>query len=275
MLLARKFTKMRKQVLIVGLTLGLYACSPPEAKDYKAAQQEMAQGHHRLALSSLDRVIKRAPESDYAVKAARDGARIASLEVKDYKRAVGYYQSLVLHSKDPEERISAQKQLASTYFDQLQNYDKAIIELNKLIRDTESDVDIARYKLDIARANYYQNNFFQAHSELDELLKLHVDDSERFSAWVLKSNIHIALKEYPQAIEILKKITNTFPQKSLQENVYQTLAVCYEESDNFAEAIKTLESVKDKYTQPEYIEIRIKRLRERQKNRPGARGLRK
>lgn len=266
---------MRKQVLIVGLTLGLCACSPPEAKDYKVAQQEIAQGHYRIALSSLDRVMKRAPDSEYAVKAARDGARIATLEVKDYKRAVDYYQFLVLHSPDPTERLNAQKQLASIYFDQLQNYDKAILELNKLVRDTESDVEVARYKLDIARANYYQNNFFQAHSELDDLLKLHIDDDERFSAWVLKSNIHIALKEYPKAIEILKKVTTMYPQKSLQENVFQTLAVCYEESDNFNEAIKTLESIKDKYLQPEYIEIRIKRLKDRQKNRPGARGLRK
>ncbi|WP_413289490.1 tetratricopeptide repeat protein [Bdellovibrio sp. HCB337] len=274
-LLVRKFTKMLKQALIVGLTLGLSACSPPEAKDYKAAQEEMAQGHHRIALSNLDRVLKRAPDSEYAVKAARDGARISSLETKDYKKAASYYQFLVLHSPDATERLNSQKQLAAIYFDQLQNYDQAIIELNKLIRDTESDVDIARYKLDIARSNYYLNNFFQAHSELDDLLKLKVDDSERFSAWVLKSNIHIALKEYAKAIEILKKVTTTFPQKSLQENVYQTLAVCYEETDNFTEAINTLESVKDKYAQPEYIDIRIKRLKERQKNRPGARGLRK
>ncbi len=266
---------MFKLVLIAGMALGFTACSPPEAKDYKESQREISLGHFRSALSSIDRVMKRAPDSEYAVKSARDGARLASLEVKDYKRAVKYYQFLVLHSKDPDERLSAQKQLASTYFDQLQNYDKAIIELNKLISDSESDVQIARYKLDIARANYYQNNFFQAHSELDDLLKLHVDDDEKFSALVLKSNIYIALKEYPKAIEILKKVTSSFPKKSLQENVYQTLAVCYEENDSFAEAIKTLESVKDKYAQPEYIEIRIKRLRDRQKNRPGARGLRK
>jgi tetratricopeptide (TPR) repeat protein len=266
---------MYKQVLILGLTLGFSACSPPESKDYKEAQQEMAQKHYRIALSGFDRVMKRAPDGEYAIKAARDGARVAALEVKDYKRAAEYYQFLVLHSKDPDERVSAQKQLASIYFDQLQNYDKAIIELNKLIRESGSDVDIARNKLDIARANYYQNNFYQANSELDELLKLHIDDNERFSAWVLKSNIHIALKEYSKAIEVLKKITITYPKKAIQENVYQTLAVCYEEGDNFAEAIKVLELVKDKYAQPEYVEIRIKRLKDRQKNRPGARGLRK
>jgi tetratricopeptide (TPR) repeat protein len=266
---------MWKQALIVGLILGLSACSPPEAKEYKLAQEEIAQGHFHIAVSSIEKVLKRAPESEYALKAARDGTRIATLETKDYKKAAAFFQFLVLHSTDAAERVSSQKQLAAIYFDQLQNYEQAIVEFNKLIRDTESDQEIAKYKLDIARSNYYLNNFFQAHSELDDLLKRNVGDNEKFAAWVLKSNIHIALKEYPKAIEILKKVTMTFPEKSLQENVYQTLAVCYEEGDNFAEAIKTLELVKDKYAKPEYIEIRINRLKERQKNRPGARGLRK
>lgn len=266
---------MRKQVLIVGLTLGLSACSPPEASDYKKAQKEIELGHPRIALSHVDHVLKRAPESEYAMKAARDGVRISYLELKDYKRSLEYYEFLVIHSKDPKERMSAQKQVASIYFDQLQNYEKAIVELNKLIKDTESDYDIAQYKLDIARANYYQNNFFQANSELDEMLKLKVGNNEKFSAWVLKSNIHIAQKEYSKAIEILKKVISTFPQKAVQENVPQTLAVCYEESGNFTEAIKVLETIKEKHPQPEYVELRIKRLKERQKNQPGAKGLRK
>jgi tetratricopeptide (TPR) repeat protein len=266
---------MRKQALVLGLVFGLSACSPPEAKDYKKAQTENQMGNHRSALSSIDRVLKRAPESEWAIKAARDGARTAYLEVKDYRRAADYYQFLVLHSKDPKERMASQKQLAAIYFDQLQNYDRAILEFNKLIKDSESDVEIARFKLDIARANYYQNNFFQAQSELQELLKLNVDDGEKFSAMVLQSNIHIAQKEYAKAIEILKKVMTSFPQKAIQENVPQTMAVCYEESGNFAEAIKSLELIRDKHAQPEYIDLRIKRLKDRQKNQPGAKGLRK
>jgi len=275
-LLVRNCTKVwRRAALIVGLTYCLGACSPPEARDYQLAQQEVSLGHFTAALESFDRVIKRAPTSETAIKAARDGARVATLETKEYKRAAAYHQFVVLHSPDPAERMNSQKQLAGLYFDQLQNYEKAIVELNKLVQGNEPEMEIAHYKLDIARSHYYLNNFFQAHSELDELLKMNIPDSERFSAWVLKSNIHIALKEYPKAIEILKKVTTLYPEKSLQENVFQTLAVCLEENDNFNEAIKTLESVKNKYPQPEYIEIRIKRLRDRQKNRPGARGLRK
>jgi lipopolysaccharide biosynthesis regulator YciM len=266
---------MRRWALILGLLFGLSACSPPEAKDYSQAKEESNQGHFPAALNGFDRVIKRSPQSDYALRAAREGARIAMLEVKEYRRAADYYQFLVLHSKDPKERVSAQKQLAAIYFDQLQNYERAILEYNKLVTESESDVEIATYKLDIARANYYLNNFFQAQSELDDVLKRNVGDNERFSAQVLKSNIYIAQKEYPKAIEILKKVIAIYPQKSLAENVYQTLAVCYEESGNFADAIKMLEVAKENHSQPDYVELRIKRLKERQKNQPGARGLRK
>src|SRR5437868_6209992 len=184
---------MRKQAMTLGLIVGLSgACSPPEAKEYARAKNESSLGHYKPALDGFDRVIKRAPESDHALKAAREGARIAMLEVKEYRRAANYYQFLVLHSKEPKERVTAQKQLAGVYFDQLQNYEKAIIEYNKLVTQADTDIEIANYKLDIARANYYLNNFFQAQSELDDVLKRNVDDSERFSAQVLKSNIYIA-----------------------------------------------------------------------------------
>ncbi len=265
--------RARSLGLLIGL--GLFACSAPEAKDFEMGKEAAKKGLYRSALTSYDHVMKRAPESEYALKAAREGARIATLEIKEFRRGANYYQFLVLHSKDPNERVSSQKQLASIYFDQLQNYEAAIVELNKLITESETDVEVARYKLDIARSNYYLNNFFQAHSELDDVLKRNIDASERFSALVLKANIYIAQKEYAKAIEGLRKVIELYPQKALQENVYQTLSVCLEESGNYKEAISTLESNKEKLSQQDYIELRIKRLKEREKNRPGARGPRK
>jgi tetratricopeptide (TPR) repeat protein len=266
---------VRQWAALSVLLVALCACSPPEAKDYKSAQSSAEQRQFGHALLLYDHVLKRAPDSEYALKSARDGARIASLELKDYKKAITYLQFLVLNSKDPKERVSAQKQLAAMYFDQLQNYDKAILEYNRLIDSSDSETERAAYKLDIARANYYQNNFFQAQSELDQLLKMRVEDEDRFSAIVLQSNIFIAQKECGKAIELLKKVIGLYPQKAMQENVSQTLAVCYEETGSFAEAIKILETIKPHHPQPDYVELRIKRLRERQKNQPGAKGLRK
>ncbi|MBK9324673.1 MAG: tetratricopeptide repeat protein [Bdellovibrionaceae bacterium] len=268
---------MQRWAVGLGLVISLstIACSAPEERDYEQGRTAANKGLYRSALSSYDHVIKRAPESEFALRAAKEGARLATLELKDFHRAARYHQFIVLHAKEAKERVSSQKQLAGIYFDQLQNYEKAILELNKLVSDSESDTEVAKYKLDIARSNYYLNNFFQAQSELDDVLKKNVDTQEKFTAMVLKANIYIAQKEFTRAIEILKKVIEIFPEKAAQENVYQSLSVCFEESGNYKEAIQSLEIAKDKNLMPEYIEQRIKRLKEREKNRPGARGLRK
>ena len=129
--------------------------------------------------------------------------------------------------------------------------------------------------MSVARAQYYMNNFFQAESEIDSLLRLKSDDNIRFSALMLKGNILVAKKEFTKAIDIFKGLIDKYPQRSIQENVGLTLAVCYEENDNFKEAIKVLEDYRGKYNPPEYIELRIKRLQERLRNAPGAKGFRK
>ncbi len=78
-----------------------------------------------------------------------------------------------------------------------------------------------------------------------------------------------------RAADIFKTLIQKFPEKSIQENVALMLAVCYEENMDFKSAIAILEEHRNKYSPPEYIELRIKRLQERLKNAPGAKGYRK
>ena len=85
----------------------------------------------------------------------------------------------------------------------------------------------------------------------------------------------VAQKNYARAAEIYKELLKNYFEKSLKENIPLLLAVCYEEIKDFQTAIKTLEILVGKYTPPEYIELRIKRLKERLKNQPGAKGFRK
>lgn len=63
-----------------------------------------------------------------------------------------------------------------------------------------------------------------------------------------------------------------FPERSAKENIGLTLSVCYEELKDFKSAIDLLEKIKSQHPMPEYIDIRIKRLQDRLKNQPGARG---
>lgn len=251
------------------------ACTSYQSDDFEKAQEEISNKHYRIALSLLDHSIKRSPNTALGIKAAREAARLSLYEIKDYKKAIEYNRLLVLYSKNPEERVMAQKEIAMIYFDHLQNYQDAIIEFSKLLQMPHLDFDLAKYKLSIARAHYYLNNFFQAESEINEILRLKIDEQMKFNTLVLQGNILIAQKSYFRAAEVFRQIMKDDPERSKKENISITLAVCYEESQDYAAAIKTLETLKGSYTPEEYIDIRIKRLRERQKNQPGARGYRK
>ncbi|WP_374029476.1 tol-pal system YbgF family protein [Bdellovibrio bacteriovorus] len=263
------------RIFLIVLVLGLTACSSQEEADFKQAEKEITQEHYRIALGYLDRVIKRNAPTKYPLEAAREAARISFFEIKDFHKAIEYHHFIVLHSPDEKERLESQKQIAAIYFNNLQNYQRSIIEYSKLQQMPHTDFEAAQYKMNIARAQYYQNNFFQSESEIDSLLKLKSDDNTRFNALMLKGNILVARKDFGKAADIFKSLIQKYPEKAIQENVALTLAVCYEENFDFKSAIAVLEEHKSNYQPPEYIELRIKRLQERMKNAPGAKGFRK
>ena len=251
------------------------ACTPPEGQDFKQGQIEASKGQYSLSLESFDRSTKRNPTSPWAMKSAREGARIAFFEAKDFKKAAQFYRHIVLNSTDPQERVEAQQKLGEVYLDNLQDYGQAIIEYSKLVEQNLSDQEVGTYRLGLARAHYYQNNLFQSDSEITQILKLKVEPPLRFNALMLKGNILIAQKDFSKAANLFKELIRDYADRAQRESVPMTLAVCYEEAGEMQNALQVLEGLRGHYSPPEYIELRIKRLKERQKNQPGARGFRK
>ncbi len=250
-------------------------CTNREEKIYNEAENQIQKGHFRIAVSELEKVIQRSPSSDFGIKAIREAARVTFFEIKDFKKASEFFKLLLLYSKDAQERVQAQKQIADIYFNQLNDYPRAVIEINKYISMIHDPEEKAKYKISLARAYYYQNNFSQAENEVNEFLRQADDEKLIFELLILKGNIALAEKNLNKAIEIYSKVLKDFPVLAQKENVALTLAICYEENKEFKKAIETLEILKKSHPMPEYIDVRIKRLSERQKNAPGAKGMRK
>jgi tetratricopeptide (TPR) repeat protein len=263
---------MDRRLVMVLLSFLVLSCSSPEEKDYDVAMKEVNQGHYRTSLTYFDRVLKRSPESDLALAAAREGARVCIFDLKDFKKATTYFRHLILHSTDSKEIESVQKQLAEVYFENMADYGQAVIEYNKLLGMNLPFSERAQYKISLARSYFYLGQFSQAESEIDDLLKERLQDSMKFNALNMKGNVLVARKQFAPAAEVYKAILKDFPERSQQEHIGLQLAVCYEESQDFAAAIRTLEAMKSTYKPAEYIELRIKRLQERMRNQPGARG---
>ncbi|MFP5518602.1 MAG: tetratricopeptide repeat protein [Bdellovibrionia bacterium] len=266
--------KLTKSLFFIYVTLSLCSCTSQEQRDYSSAQSETKKGHFRIALNHYEKVIKRNKSEELVVASLKEAARIAEFEIKDAKRAIEFYKQLVSKSPDHQERVFAQRQIADLTFNNLQNYEESVTELSKLISFLENNDDKNDTRLNLARSYFYLNNQYQALSEIDYLLKQNITEELRFSALQLKGNIFLADKKFLEAISVFTELTEENPEKAFQEKIGLTLAVCYEEALDYKNAIKTLESYLDRYQPREYIELRIKRLLERQKNAPGARGYR-
>lgn len=239
---------MKYVFLILFLIVG---CVSQERHDFEEGKRNANKGHFKVALSFFDKVVKRnSSKSVLTLEAAREAARLSFYELKDYQTAIYYYKYIILHSIDEKERLESQKQIASIYFNNLQNYQAAIIEYSKLQQMPHSDAESGQYKMNIARAQFYLNNLYQSESEIDTLLKLRVDDKTKANAKLLKGNIHLAKKEYVKAIDVFKSLNQENPQLAFEENIGLILAVCYEENNNFKEAIKVLEGYGEGTSRP-------------------------
>ncbi len=258
--------------LVIAASIFLASCTSTEQKEMSDAKVETGRGHFRIALSHLEKIIIRSPQSELGIEAAREAARISFFDLKDFPKAAIHYQQIVLSSKNSEERLGAQKQIVAVYFDQLQDYPKAVVELNKLVVMLRNPQDQMDYRIKLARAYYYQNNFAQAENEVDEFIRSSPPKEQKFEMLFLKGNIRLAQKDLPGAIAVFKTLLFDFPERAAKDNVAMILSVCYEELRDFKSAIEVLEKLKSTHPIPEYIDLRVKRLRERLKNLPASSG---
>lgn len=232
------------------------------------AKDSEEQGFYRIATSFYEKVKKRDPESEKALEGARQAARLSLYELKDYERSIDNLKHLVLYSKEPSERKSAQKQIAVIYFDNLVDYDKAIVEYNRLLQMQNTSFEEADFKIAIARAYYHQGQFFQAMSEATEVLRGSISSDQRFEMLLLAANIKLALKDYKGAAFQYTEIFEEYPERSKKEDIHLSLILTLEEQGEFKKAIDTLESMREWYPQKEYIDLRINKLEQRLKNAP-------
>lgn len=259
-------------IFAIGFAL---SCTKGRDEELGLARAEVEGGRFSTALPYFERALAKTSTPADGIEVAREASRVAFFELKDYRKALLYFQYLVLNAEDARERLESQKQIVNIYFNHLADYKKAIVEIYKLTQMISDQSERVQYRIMLAKAYYYTNDFFQAESEVDEFLRIKLAPEYRYDLLLLKSNIATGRKENTRGAEILEKIITEFPERAAKENLGTTLAIAYEDTGQYDKAIEELEKLKKASNQPESYELRIKRLTDRKKNQPGRRGRRK
>ena len=264
-------------ILALGFLLVVPSCTfSPEKLEFERGEKAAQAGHSEEAVQHYRAVTERATNvTPLSLKAAQEAARISHFELKHYPEAISFYRYIILNAANGADRITAQKQIADIYFSQTLNYSQAVIEYSRLLELPHTAEEEATYRMSIARSYFYLSNFFQAQTEIDRILAGKFAKQMQFDARVLKANIFLTTKQLDEAIKVLHDLIVQDPERAKAETIGLILAICYEEQKNFAKAIETLESIKQDYPKRDFIENKIRTLRERQSYLPGAKGLKK
>ncbi len=238
-------------------------------------QQAEQKKDYATAVARYQRIIDKDPKSPVGLQAAAKAARICHYELKKFTEAILFYRNIVLYSNNESERIAAQKEIAELYFTQLLDYPQAITEYQKLLtlKLTPDEEDEDRFA--VAKSYFYDNNFFQARVEADTLLKKSKNPQVVFDALNFKANVQLTSRDIDGAIATLKDLKQRDPQKAKADFTDLALAVCYEEKKDFGNAILTLQGMRTYYPRKEFLDRRIRSLKERASYLPGAKGLKK
>lgn len=242
---------------------------------FQSAERKASRGNYAEALTLLERIVIKNPSQPLGLEAARKGIQIAIYDLKDFTVAERLLRALILASKNPEERVQAQRELADIYYEKLFDFEKAVVEYERLLRQLPA-AERPAYRLKLARAHSNLNNVDQAVLEADEIIgNKKIKGPLRFETILFKANLLQLSKRPHEAVPLYLELINEWPELSKKEAVSLNLAVCYEDLGDLKNAIDILERSKKDLPSPQFIEVRIARLRERMENLPGAQGFKR
>ena len=262
--------RRRACLLLLGLNLGGCTLSLDWMRQYRA-QRAITKQDYIGAVTILEQIVDQDPGSERGLNAARTG----HLDAKNYRQAIEFYRLIVLRSPDARERKSAQQYIAQIHFENLQEFDAAVIEFERLLKLADNKEEAFRYRMNLAKCHFQMNNLEQSVAELNQLLETKPEGDNLYEIRMLKANVMVANKQPGEAAALWDAILKEFPARAVKENVGLNLVVVYEELQDFEKAIGVLERMRPEYPNPDFLNLRIERLKERQANLPGARGWRK
>lgn len=266
-----------KFITSISVFVLLSSCLSSSELDLKRARQLLAEKKPAEAAAMFERVAVRSGDKPDAAVAAFEAAKIFQYDLKKFDAALRNYKSVVARSTDASARREAQLKIAGILFYDVQDFNSSVIEYSRLLELQHNLAEEIDWRSKIAKSYYYLGNYFQSSVETDRVLKIAtgVDEEAVYQTYLLKANIHVGAREHEQAALVLTSMIAQFPDRSKRDSIALMLAVAYEEQRNFTKAIEVLEKVREYDPRKSFFDEKIKSLKDRQSQQPGARGYRK
>lgn len=268
--LAKRFTKV---FLATGLIVINLSCQSRAEKLYRLGQEKISQSKYLEAVDALEDSAKLEKNNNKWSKTNLEIAKALQYQIQDYSKAILVYRELILKSDNSLIRLQSQKAVSEIYFNNIQDYEAALKELQILEPLIEKSEAAEETKLKIAQSYKYLNQFKNSLEYIEASLKKNLKTPEAFLK--LKAQVYNSLKRHDEALILYEEISKNYPTYFKKENLVVAQSLVYEEKKDYKAAIEYLNKNKNQIEDQVFFELRLKRLFEKQQNMPFSRGIRK
>ncbi|MBI5327681.1 MAG: tetratricopeptide repeat protein [Deltaproteobacteria bacterium] len=251
-------------ILQLAICIFLLSCSQDHTLPaYEKAEELFGQRAYVKAIARYSNIVTKYPESQYASASQYKIGLIYNLYLKDVKKAMNAYATLMLLYPNSKEIVLARQDIAEIYV-KSGNYRKAIGEYQWLIKNTGGALS-DNFQYQIAMAYLKLTDIKQARIELQEIIKNSPSSELGPNVYYEMANTYYMEGNYKEAIKAYELVFSSYPNSQYAYEAQLGKAVCIEETGNLAEAIGLYKALEKSYPNPGVIKIRLDAIEAREK----------
>lgn len=253
-------------LILISLTSG--CLEKPETRMFNQAKKAYSEKNFKTATMLFEKLIKSSKNNEIKLKSAESLTSIYDIN-GEFKKKRKSLLFIVVNAKEKNQRIRAKQQMADMEFFKLKNYTTAIADYSELVLLGHDKI---KNQVMISKSYYYLNNYDQALFEIKKILQETKEQEIVFETELLKSHIEFSKKNYLSASTIYKELIEKYPIPSKENFVLLNLAMSYEESGRYTDAIVALKELQSFYHSPEFLAAKIEHIQKKKNLMPGGRG---
>ncbi len=184
---------------------------------------------------------------------------------KDYKGAVLNYREFLKFNRDPVRRYEILKKVAKIEFDDLRDYDAALISYETLLKEFPETPEKDFLSFREAQALFFLNDFKLSRQKFQQLVETYPK-----SQWVARSrfevgNTYFMEGNYSIATEALKQVLRMHSKSPFAIEAQFLMGQCFEGQMQYEEALRMYEGLQGRYSPSEVLSKRIEKVKQKQK----------
>lgn len=256
------------------MTLFGTGCSIDSAKNhYVLAEKLWTDRNYSVAVSEFEKVISKDPKGKLGLQATYRAAMTQYLFLGQYNDAIRKFQNFVQSSTDLQSIWDAQLQIGEILFAKTDQYDRAILHYDSLLKQRPESPDAPEFTFRIAKSYFYLFKFKDAIAKYKELIRKYPQSPLAEKAMFEIGTTYFTRGEgeerssiseaYQEALDAYRQFLKVFPKSRYAAEAQFGIACCLEELDQLDEAYHAFHALKSTYPAPNVIEIKLIRIRER------------